>query len=112
GNSEQGKEVVKQNPLRPGENGSSSRLKRLAELPRGRQDDSMRKLRETCRVLLAAGFVGAGGWTAADAAGTDASTVFRGGLVVDGSGGIPRRADVWIDGGRIVEVGEGTGREA
>ncbi len=39
--------------------------------------------------------------------------VIRGGMVVDGTGAEPRRADVAIDGGRIVVVGEvtATGRE-
>jgi N-acyl-D-aspartate/D-glutamate deacylase len=39
--------------------------------------------------------------------------VIRGGMVVDGTGSAPRRADVAIDGGRIVAVGEvtATGRE-
>ena len=39
--------------------------------------------------------------------------VIRGGTVVDGTGAEPRKADVAIDGGRIVAVGEiaATGRE-
>ncbi len=36
--------------------------------------------------------------------------VIRGGSVIDGTGGPPRRADVAIDGDRITEVGEVTGR--
>jgi N-acyl-D-amino-acid deacylase len=36
--------------------------------------------------------------------------VIKGGLVVDGTGSPPRHADVAVDGGTIVEVGEGVGR--
>src|SRR2546423_12146963 len=36
--------------------------------------------------------------------------VIRGGTVVDGTGAVPRLADVAVDGERIVEVGRGDGR--
>lgn len=36
--------------------------------------------------------------------------VIRGGIVIDGTGGGPRRADVAVDGDRITEVGEVSGR--
>ena len=43
---------------------------------------------------------------------TEHDVVIRGGMVVDGTGAAPRRADVAIDGGRVSAVGEvaGTGR--
>ncbi|MEX2380994.1 MAG: amidohydrolase family protein [Opitutales bacterium] len=72
----------------------------------------MKKLRDACRILIAAGFLGTCGLAGAGEAGSSGSTVFRGGLVVDGSGGTPRLADVWIEDGRIVAVGDGAEREA
>jgi N-acyl-D-aspartate/D-glutamate deacylase len=38
---------------------------------------------------------------------SDADLVIRGGLVVDGTGGPPVEADVAVDGGRVVAVGDG-----
>ena len=35
-----------------------------------------------------------------------ADLVIRNGLIVDGSGGPPRRADIAIEGDRIIEVGD------
>jgi predicted amidohydrolase len=40
------------------------------------------------------------------------SLVIRNGIVVDGSGGAPREADVAIQGDRIVAVGQVSGRGA
>jgi N-acyl-D-amino-acid deacylase len=57
--------------------------------------------------FLAAAFLAA----AAGPAKPPSAVIIRGGLVYDGSGALPRRADVAIAGDRIVEVGDLSGRK-
>src|SRR4051794_1204942 len=45
-----------------------------------------------------------GGWSGSETGRMPASLVIRGGTVVDGTGAEPRRADVIVDGDRIVAV--------
>lgn len=89
---------------------SSAQLREniLAPAARGLQSGDMRRRLR----VLGLGWVLIGSLAAGAGAVAAETIVFRGGIVVDGSGEPGRRANVWIGDGRILQVGEGDLAEA